>query len=360
MSRRLLGTTLTAVLLLSTGCGGDESVDPAPSDGAEPSEATTSEATDEPTEPAALQWTPTGKDAEQRTIVGAAWTVTWANETDVTFEPNGGGDPVVIADDFGYLADDVFLDGDNAVIAYAAGGEAVQGRAARVDLPSGEVTEVVTPPVSNYGNFARSGDSLWFPALGEDDAQCLGTLAITDMNGEQGWCAPAGSFLGRLNANEHGVGLSLLAISGRGRQCRTPMLLDDSGTPQPALPDEKICTSWDIAPTGTGFVWSQVVKRNRQERSKFFASTNGEITELGIGSTSTLTSCGGDLFYASDPEGPDEPARLMRFDGAELTVAFESESTGNAFLAKPECADGILTVSALGEAGDEQVFAPVD
>ena len=49
----------------------------------------------------------------------------------------------------------------------------------------------------------------------------------------------------------------------------------------------------------------------------------------------------------------------MRWDGSALSVAYESESTGNAFLGEPECADGIVTVSSFGEAGDEQVWAEV-
>jgi hypothetical protein len=60
-----------------------------------------------------------------------------------------------------------------------------------------------------------------------------------------------------------------------------------------------------------------------------------------------------------DPVRRTDPARLMRWDGSALTVAYESESTGNAFLGEPGCADGILTVSSFGEDGDEQVRAEV-
>ena len=49
----------------------------------------------------------------------------------------------------------------------------------------------------------------------------------------------------------------------------------------------------------------------------------------------------------------------MRWDGASLSVAYESASSGNAFLGEPECADGIVTISSFGEAGDEQVSANV-
>jgi hypothetical protein len=54
-----------------------------------------------------------------------------------------------------------------------------------------------------------------------------------------------------------------------------------------------------------------------------------------------------------------DPARLMRWDGTSLSVAYESDSRGNAFLGKPDCADGILTISSFGEDGDEQVSASV-
>ena len=49
----------------------------------------------------------------------------------------------------------------------------------------------------------------------------------------------------------------------------------------------------------------------------------------------------------------------MRWDGTELSVAYESKSLGNAFIGMPECADGIITISSFGEDGDEQVSASV-
>ena len=42
-----------------------------------------------------------------------------------------------------------------------------------------------------------------------------------------------------------------------------------------------------------------------------------------------------------------------------LEVAYESASTGNAFLGEPTCGGDVLTVTAYGEQGDEQVWAPV-
>ena len=42
-----------------------------------------------------------------------------------------------------------------------------------------------------------------------------------------------------------------------------------------------------------------------------------------------------------------------------LEVAYESASTGNAFLGEPACGGGVLTLSSFGEDGDEQVWASV-
>ena len=42
-----------------------------------------------------------------------------------------------------------------------------------------------------------------------------------------------------------------------------------------------------------------------------------------------------------------------------LEIVYESPGRGEAFLEAPRCADSVLTVSAYGEGGDEQVSATV-
>ena len=140
--------------------------------------------------------------------------------------------------------------------------------------------------------------------------------------------------------------------------CRTLTLLDQTGVPQPVEGPAE-CTGWDIAATGTGIIWSEVPRPKRQEVSVFHALADGKPQKLAAGTTGSLTSCGDDAFFVSDPVKMADPARLMRWDGTTLSVAYESASKGNAFLGKPECADGILTISSFGEGGDEQVSASV-
>ena len=141
--------------------------------------------------------------------------------------------------------------------------------------------------------------------------------------------------------------------------CRTVHVLDQTGEPQPVEgPTE--CTAWDVAPTSTGVDLVRGARASSARRSPASArSSTARVESLGRGTTGTLSSCGGDAFFVRDPARRTDPARLMRWDGAALTVAYESESTGNAFLGEPECADGIVTVSSFGEAGDEQVWAEV-
>ena len=135
-------TTLAAGLLVALGalaaCGGgtdepDGTSSPAP----EPTEQTT--ATSEPEAPedsgtaGPLDWQPTGHTVEERVVRGAGWTAV-ATETAVTFEPVGDGEPVVVPAVEGRSVDAVLLEGDRAVVSFAAGGETPTGAAVRVDL----------------------------------------------------------------------------------------------------------------------------------------------------------------------------------------------------------------------------------
>ena len=141
--------------------------------------------------------------------------------------------------------------------------------------------------------------------------------------------------------------------------CRTVNLLDGSGLPQPVEgpPD---CTAWDVAATADGAVWSEVPKPRRQEEAHFHASADGTYFDLGPGTTGTALPCGDSVFFVRDPQGDDEPARLMRWTPDHtLEVAYESASVGNAFLGEPACGGGVLTLSSFGEKGDELVWANV-
>jgi hypothetical protein len=141
--------------------------------------------------------------------------------------------------------------------------------------------------------------------------------------------------------------------------CRTANLLDASGVPQP-IEGPAECAAWDVAATADGVVWSEVPKPRRQEEAHFHARAGDEWFDLGPGTTGSLVPCGDSLFFVRDPQGADEPARLMRWTPEHtLQIAYESASVGNAFLGEPACAGGVLTLSSFGDEGDEQAWASV-
>ncbi|KRF34848.1 hypothetical protein [Nocardioides sp. Soil805] len=365
MARTTLAAAVLVVLAASLVACGDDANAP---DGTDGSTSPTSQPSEQPGEPTSestapadpgtgpLDWQSTGHSPEDRVVRAAAWTAV-ATENAVTFEPTGDGEPVVVPAVEGRSVDAVLLEGDAAVVSFAAGGETPSGAAVRVDLATGTKTGIVSPEPANGGSWAMHDDSLWYPTLGEGGAYCLATLAVSDGNGEDGWCAPERTGFSNLTAGEHGVGLMTFDDT-RPVACRTVHVLDQAGEPQPVDgPTE--CTAWDVAPTSTGVIWSEVPREQRQEVARFSASVDGEVQALGKGTTGTLVPCGGDAFFVRDPARRTDPARLMRWDGAALSVVYESESTGNAFLGEPECADGIVTLSSFGEAGDEQVWAEV-
>jgi hypothetical protein len=352
-----LRTAMAASLLLAAAaCGVDDEPpsDPAPSETTtEPTETPTAE----PTAAAPLKWKPTGHSVDERVIVGERWTAV-ATETDVRFESNGGNaDTVSVPATGSATVNAVLLEGDTAVVSYAFGGETTVGLGYRIDLTTGEQTEIVTPEPANGGDWALIDDSLYYPALDEDQKACLATLAVTDGNGEEGWCPPGRVGIAELEANDHGVG-AMLFDYGSDISCRTLTLLDQAGVPQP-VDGPADCAGWDIAATGTGIIWSEIPRPKRQELAVFHAVAEGAPQRLAKGTTGSLTSCGDDTFFVSDPMRMSDPARLMRWDGTSLSVAYESASRGNAFLGRPECADGIITISSYGEDGDEQVSANV-
>ena len=57
----------------------------------------------------------------------------------------------------------------------------------------------------------------------------------------------------------------------------------------------------------------------------FRASADGAFFDLGPGTTGTAVPCGDAVFFVRDPQGPGEPARLMRWTPDHtLEVAYES------------------------------------
>lgn len=365
-------TTALALLLALTACAGNDEPDPGGDPGDGPSSTTT--ATGEPAadlpsggpvddpvvaEPATapLDWQDTGVVADTRYVKGPEWEAL-GDAADTTVELARDGAAATVAAGRGRTISEVLMSEAWAVVVRQDKAETAPSEVAVVDLASGETSDVVTPPAASGGSWALTDGDLYYPTYGDGGAYCLATVALADRNGEDGWCAPDRSGFSGLTASEHGIGV-MTFDDARPVACRTVNLLDEGGVPQP-LEGPADCTAWDVAATADGAVWSEVPKPRRQEEARFHASADGTYFDLGPGTTGTAVPCGGSVFFVRDPQGPDEPARLMRWTPERtLEVAYESPSTGNAFLGEPVCGGGVLTLASYGEKGDEHVWASV-
>ncbi|KRE93920.1 hypothetical protein ASG76_10895 [Nocardioides sp. Soil774] len=370
-------TTLAlALLLVLTGCGSNPS-DPDPGAGpsspsspstpSTPSSPTSSDSAPtggaaedpapvEPTE-ALLEWNDTGVLPDTHYVKGPQWEAL-SDAADTRVDLTADGEHVGLKAGSGRTISEVLMSTDWAVVVAQDKAETAPSRVVAVDLASGEQQDVVSPEAASGGSWALTAGDLYYPTYGDGGAYCLATAALADSNGEDGWCAPEGSGFSGLTASENGVGV-MTFDDARPVACRTVNLLDGSGVPQP-LEGPQECTAWDVAATADGAVWSEVPKPRRQEEAHFLASADGAFFDLGPGTTGTALPCGDSVFFVRDPQGPQDPARLMRWTPEHtLEVAYESRSLGNAFLGEPVCGGGVVTLTSFGEEGDEQVWASV-
>ncbi len=359
-------TFALALLVALAGCGtGDDAparVPDGPSSTSEPSsEAPAGGTIDAPTviEPtrALLGWQDSGLAAGTRYVRGPAWEAL-ADEGGTTVELSADGQGIGISAGPGRTISELLMSEDWAVVVRQDKAETDPSQVDVVDLASGKQSSLAGPVPASGGSWALTGGDLYYPTYGDDRAYCLATSALADSNGEDGWCAPDGTGFSNLTASENGVGM-MTFDDARPVACRTVNLLDGSGLPQPVEGPAE-CIAWDVAATVDGAVWSEVPKPRRQEEAHFYASAGGTFFDLGPGTTGTAVPCGDSVFFVRDPQGPDEPARLMRWTPQHtLEIAYESASSGNAFLGEPACGGGVLTVPSYGEEGDELVWAPV-
>ena len=370
--RTSVATLVAALALVVAGCADDA---PTSDDGqgdspdASPTSGTTTAPTggpvDDPTvvEPtqALLDWQDTGVDAGTRLVRGADWEVAvddGGGSAEVRPIDDGDGEPLRIAAGTGRSISEVLLDEDWAVVVRQDDAETAPSQVAVVDLATGDQRELVSPAPASGGSWAMTGGDLYYPTYGEQRAYCLATSALADAQGEDGWCAPARSGWSQLTASPDGVGI-MTFDDARPFACRTVALLDGSVLPQP-VEGPTDCLGWDVAATPGGALWSEVPKPRRQEEATFHAVADGGWFDLGPGTTGSAVPCGGSVFFTQDPQGPDDPARLMRWTpDRKLEIAYESTSRGNAFLGEPACAGNVLTLASFGEDGDEQVWASV-
>jgi hypothetical protein len=367
---RVRTTIALALLVALTGCTGTD--DPTDDPTGDPTDRASAPATGgtvqdpavvEPTR-AVLDWAATPYAAGSRVVHGERWTGIVPDDRSAACVSDrtatGGEDEVEECIDVGAgprrIISELLMSEDWAVVVKQDRAETAPSQVVAIDLATGEERDVVSPVAASGGSWALTGGDLYYPTYGDGGAYCLATSALADGNGEDGWCAPRRTGFSNLTASENGV--AMMTFDDARPACRTLDVLE-AGVPKPVDgPTE--CIGWDVAATADGVVWSEVPKPRRQEEAVFRASADGTFFDLGPGTTGTALPCGGSVFFVRDPQGPDEPARLMRWtpDHA-LEVAYESRSTGNAFLGEPACGGGVLTLSSYGEQGDETVWATV-
>lgn len=363
--RYAAGATLALALLAS--CGTDdepEGAGPAPSASSPASPRASEDATDP--EPGAtttadpvtnlLDWQSLGEPERNTVIRSPGW---------VLSVPDSGGEARLVGRDSeetipagrGRRITDVFLDGRHAVVVAQDRAERRPQAITVIELEPYAAMTVRSPRPGTGGPVAYDGGTLTYATYRPGGEFCLATYDVAAGSGEKGYCAPQRQGFSNASVSPAGIGLMTFDDT-RPVSCRTLVRVDGTRTTTvPGVPD---CTGWDVLLTGTGAVWSTLPHEKRVERGDFFATVDGSVTSLGPGTTGTLTWCGDSAYFVRDAQKDRDKARLLRWTpDDELVVAYETRGLGEAFLAPPECADGVLTVTAYAETGDERVWATV-
>ena len=309
----------------------------------------------EPT-PALLDWRRVPGPVEDTVTRGGGWTLTVDEEgSRADLEgPNGGGS-WSSADE---RVSDALLDADYAVIVLQDKLEEDPSRAIVTDLATGDEFTLdgsSDVPTTNGGTWAL-GDGHLLHATIRKRSYCIASVDLATRTSTLGWCAPARH--GFTDARISSAGDSLTTFDDSRPSCRTVARLDGARTePFPGVPD---CHGSEGVLTGDGAVWSVVPNERRIESSRFYARAGEGYFDLGPGSTGTLVWCGDAAYFSRDPQRRGDDATLMRWNADDgLSTAYESPG-GEAFLPAPRCGGDTITVTALAQAGDEQVSAPVD
>ena len=367
MGRRYAAGAALALILLAS-CGTDdepEGADPAPT---APSPTTTSPgASEDTTEPGPgatttadpatnlLDWQSLGEPERNTVIRSPDWTLS-VPDSGAEAHLLGPASEETIPAGRGRRITDAFLDGEHAVVVAQDEAEQRSQTITVVELEPFATTTVRSPRPGPGGPVAYDGGTLTYATYRPGGDFCLATYDVAAGSGEKGYCAPKRE--GFTNASVSPAGIGLMTFDDtRPVSCRT--LVEVDGPQTTSVPGVPECTGWDVLLTGTGAVWSTLPNERRVERGEFFATVDGSVTALGPGTTGTLTWCGDSAYFVRDAQKDRDKARLLRWTpDDELEVVYETRGLGDAFLAPPECADGVLTVSAYAEAGDERVWAP--
>jgi hypothetical protein len=346
-----------ALLLALAACGGDgddpEATPATTSSAAAPTEPVTSSGpvTAEPTTNL-LDWQP----VSQKGRVVSTGELTATVDTAGTTVAFSGARTVTVRAGEGWRVTDVLLSEAYAVVVRQDELEEQPMRFTVLRTSTGATRELPGLTPTPGGPVTLHGDQLRYPMV-DDELYCLVGYDIGEQSGHISYCAP--EHHGFSNVTSSPAGTALMTFDNkRPVSCRTLVTLaeDDTVTPLAGVPD---CTGWDVLATPDGAVWSTLPKEQQVERGAFSARADGQVYVLGTGATGSLTWCGDSAYFVRDAQKGGH-AQLLRWTPEHtLEIAYESPGRGEAFLEAPRCGGSVLTVSAYGEGGDEQVSATV-
>ena len=365
LRRRLTVVTLALLAPGLAACTSAKDDDPAaPSPQASPSVSSSASAPDggtpdQPTQVEAteslLEWVDAPGAVDNTVTTNGTWFL--------TVESSGGSYRLDGPDEsFGTGGDDstritnALLDTGWAVVVRQDQGQERPATAEVTDLASGEqftIGQESDPPTTAGGTWALGGDTLVHATTTPDGDYCVAQVDLATRTSSLGWCAPPKH--GFNAAHVTAAGTTVLSFDDAKPSCRTVGNVDgDELVPFPGVPE---CAAWEGSMLGADeAIWSVIPKESNIESAEFFARVGDGYYALGPGTSGTLVPCGDAAYFVRDPQLEGDPAQLLRWDGAGLTVAYEAPP-GQSFLDAPRCGDEALVVTALSEGGDEQVMA---
>lgn len=311
---------------------------------------------------AVLSWKSTGSTVESPVTRAGEWTLSIATGGGTAILD--GPTPHAIKADSGHRITDVQLNETWALVVAQDEQETLPATATLVELATGKETILdarTDPPTTTGGDWSLSDASdaaVLRPTIDSQGAYCLASSDPATAKSSLPYCADPRTGFRDVRATPYGVTITAFD-DAQPVSCRTPTRVDGD-QPEP-LPDVPKCKGAESVITENGAVWAVVEKEQRYEAAHYFATHGGGFFDLGTGTTGSLTWCGDSAWFVRDAQKDKDKARLMRWTpGGTLEVAYESPGVGAAFLEAPRCGGDTITVTALGEGGDEQVTATLD
>jgi len=355
--------SFATVALLVSGCGSsgnDAGGQPSPSpstatamEPSAPSSAATSASGSTPGAPVAggttkatpttslLKWTKLSGDPNDTVTTNGTWTLTVAQEGGWWSLGHGNGTAKETHAPAGLEVQDATLSDDWAVVVYGDENGNKPQRAVVTALSSGKVTTIDKssdlPPASD-GSWALDGSTLWHATI-HAGAYCLASTDLTSGTSKLSWCAPARH--GFTNVLSVDGQTSMMTFDDKQPSCRTIVTVSGrTTTPYPGVQACKGAQGALLTSTAKiGRIWSVVPNENRYQQVHMYGATDAGTQDLGLGVNGTLTVCGSAAYWSRDVSG-STPAALMRWDGSQLSVVYQSKG----FLGAPQCAGHQLTV----------------